>query len=87
LFPGDQEIGRFMRYISPMELFVNGEKRSWADSVSLAQFIETLGMKGDRVAVEVNREIVPRAQWAETQLHEGDRLEIVHFVGGGRGSG
>ena len=66
-----------------MELFVNGEKKSCADSASLAQFIETLGMKGDRVAVEVNREIVPRTQWAETQLHDGDQLEIVHFVGGG----
>lgn len=69
-----------------MELFVNGEKKFCADSASLAQFIETLGMKGDRVAVEVNREIVPRAQWAETRLHARDRLEIVHFVGGGAGS-
>ena len=41
-------------------------------------------MKQDRVAVELNRNIVPREQWAETQLSEGDRLEIVHFVGGGR---
>ncbi len=40
-------------------------------------------MKGDRVAVELNREIVPRARWAETPLHDGDQLEIVHFVGGG----
>ena len=40
-------------------------------------------MKGDRVAVELNREIVSRAQWAETSLKDGDRLEIVHFVGGG----
>jgi thiamine biosynthesis protein ThiS len=40
-------------------------------------------MKADRVAVELNREIVPRTLWAETQLHEGDSLEIVHFVGGG----
>ena len=40
-------------------------------------------MKGDRVAVELNREIVPRSQWDETQLRDGDHLEIVHFVGGG----
>jgi len=40
-------------------------------------------MKGDRVAVELNREIVSRAQWSGTQLKDGDRLEIVHFVGGG----
>ena len=40
-------------------------------------------MKADRVAVELNRDIVPRDRWAETELNEGDRLEIVHFVGGG----
>ena len=40
-------------------------------------------MKADRVAVELNRDIVPRDRWAETALNEGDRLEIVHFVGGG----
>jgi thiamine biosynthesis protein ThiS len=40
-------------------------------------------MKPDRVAIELNREIVPRGQWSQTRLNEGDRLEIVHFVGGG----
>ena len=40
-------------------------------------------MKGDRVAVELNREIVQRAQWTATTLNDGDKLEIVHFVGGG----
>ena len=72
-----------MRYISRMELFVNGEPKTCTEPVSLAQFIQQLAMKGDRVAVELNREIVPRAQWGDTQLHDGDRLEIVHFVGGG----
>ena len=40
-------------------------------------------MKADRVAIELNREIVPRDRWSATRLNEGDRLEIVHFVGGG----
>jgi sulfur carrier protein len=40
-------------------------------------------MKSDRVAVELNRDIVPRDRWAETTLNDGDRLEVVHFVGGG----
>ncbi len=70
-------------YSIGMDLFINGEQKSFADSLSLAQLIEQLGMKGDRVAVELNREIVPRAQWTGTPLKEGDRLEIVHFVGGG----
>jgi sulfur carrier protein len=40
-------------------------------------------MKADRVAVELNRDIVPRERWADAQLRDGDRLEVVHFVGGG----
>ena len=67
-----------------MHLFVNGEHKDWPEALSLAELIAQLGMKGDRVAVELNREIVPRAEWPNTQLHAGDRLEIVHFVGGGR---
>jgi len=68
-----------------MKLHINGDERSF-DSPSpftLAALIETLGMKPDRVAVELNRDIVPRDRWADTQLNEGDRLEVVHFVGGG----
>ncbi|MFZ1157719.1 MAG: sulfur carrier protein ThiS, partial [Candidatus Sulfotelmatobacter sp.] len=52
-------------------------------SFTLATLVEILGMKADRVAVELNRDIVPRDLWAETVLNEGDCLEIVHFVGGG----
>ena len=66
-----------------MRLFINGDEKSFADPLSLAQLIEQLGMKGDRVAVELNREIVSRSQWPETPLKDGDHLEIVHFVGGG----
>jgi thiamine biosynthesis protein ThiS len=69
-----------------MKLQINGEERDFNDSPSpflLAALVERLGMKADRVAVELNRDIVPRDRWAETELHEGDRLEVVHFVGGG----
>ena len=66
-----------------MKLTINGQPQDFA-STTLAQLIEHLGMKQDRVAVELNRNIVPRDQWAETHLAEGDQLEIVHFVGGGR---
>ena len=68
-----------------MTLHINGEARAFADPVptTLAALIDFLGMKADRVAVELNREIVPRDRWAVTELHDGDRLEIVHFVGGG----
>jgi thiamine biosynthesis protein ThiS len=69
-----------------MLLTINGEEREFAgDQLTLAALIEQLGMKADRVAVELNRAIVSRDQWAATQLNSGDKLEIVHFVGGGSG--
>jgi thiamine biosynthesis protein ThiS len=71
-----------------MNLHINGEARTYADpapsaTFSLAALIESLAMKPDRVAVELNRNIVPREQWPQTLLKDEDRLEIVHFVGGG----
>jgi len=66
-----------------MRLIINGEERDFGDLPNLAALVEQLGAKADRVAVELNLEIVPRAGWAETPLRDGDRLEIVHFVGGG----
>jgi len=69
-----------------MKLHLNGDERTFGDTptpFTLAGLVEILGMKADRVAVELNRDIVPRERWSETHLHEGDRLEIVHFVGGG----
>jgi sulfur carrier protein len=66
-----------------MQLFINGKEQSFGESLTLAQLIEQLGMKGDRVAAELNREIISRVHWSETALHDGDHLEIVHFVGGG----
>ncbi len=65
-----------------MKLTINGEEREFNAS-TLAELIAQLGAKPDRLAVELNREIVPRTRWAETKLHEGDQLEIVHFVGAG----
>ena len=69
-----------------MNLHINGEARTFANvapQFTLAALIESLAMKSDRVAVELNRDIVPRDRWPQTQLKDGDRLEIVHFVGGG----
>jgi sulfur carrier protein len=65
---------------------LNGQQRTFAELTSpsyLANVIEALDLKGDRIAVEHNGEIVPRTTWAQVQIVEGDRLEIVHFVGGG----
>lgn len=67
-----------------MNLTINGENQTFFVG-TLAALVEQLGMKSDRVAIELNRAIVPREHWAATVLHDGDRLEIVHFVGGGAG--
>jgi sulfur carrier protein len=64
-------------------LEINGEKRDFNAPLPLAALLEQLGMKADRVAVELNRNIVPREQWAQTSLGDGDHIEIVQFVGGG----
>jgi len=69
-----------------MKLHINGEERDFdnaADPFTIVALVEALGMKADRVAIELNRDIVPRDRWNETTLNEGDQLEIVHFVGGG----
>ena len=66
-----------------MKIEINGEFHEFPAPLSLSDLIERLGMKQGRVAVERNRDIVPREQWAATELSEGDQLEIVHFVGGG----
>jgi thiamine biosynthesis protein ThiS len=71
--------------MDPMNLTINGETQVLS-AETLGALITGLGMKPDRVAIELNREIVPRDQWPQTPLHEGDRIEIVQFVGGGSGS-
>jgi sulfur carrier protein len=66
-----------------MKLQINGEARDFDSPLTLAGLVDQLGMKADRVAIELNRSIVARDRWPQTNLAEGDRLEIVHFVGGG----
>jgi sulfur carrier protein len=73
-------------YNLAMLLHLNGEEREFPDSLTVAALVAQLGMKPDRVAVELNLEIVPRANWNNTTLKTGDKLEVVHFVGGGASS-
>ena len=66
-----------------MKISVNGTERDVADGLTIAQLIEQLNLKTDRIATERNLSVVPKAKYAETTLVEGDKLEIVTFVGGG----
>mgnify|MGYP000624876067 CR=1 FL=1 len=66
-----------------MEIIVNGEQREVSEGLSAAQLVEDMEITGKRIAMEVNLEIVPRSTYAEHRFNEGDRIEIVHAVGGG----
>jgi thiamine biosynthesis protein ThiS len=68
---------------SDMQIVLNGEHVEIKESVSIAELLTQLGISLERVAVEVNMDIVPKAKYDAHTLAEGDRVEIVHFVGGG----
>jgi len=73
--------------LKTLKITVNGQPRSLegiGSLRSLKSVLETLGLRADRIAVELNGEIAPRTLWDEKTVSDGDRLEIVHFVGGGR---
>lgn len=66
-----------------MQLTVNGTVRTISEGATLADLARELGLEGKAVAFELNREVVTKARFREAKLREGDRLEIVTFVGGG----
>ncbi len=66
-----------------MNLILNGEIRSFADIGDIASLVAALGLDARKVAVERNLEIVPKSAYGRTALSDGDRIEIVHFIGGG----
>ena len=66
-----------------MTLTINGERRSFDGPADVAGLVASLGLDSRKVAVELNLEIVPRSAYGLTPLADGDRIEIVHFIGGG----
>ena len=72
-----------MTTAATIRIELNGEAREVPDGASVAELLVTLGLAAPKVAVERNLEIVPRSAWTSTRLDAGDRLEIVHFIGGG----
>lgn len=71
------------RYTLQMKIFLNGQAHECAAAATVASLLAETGHGERRVAVEVNREIVPRSRHAEHALREGDRVEIVQAIGGG----
>ena len=66
-----------------MQISVNGENREVAEGFSAAQLVEALGLGDRRVAMEVNLDIVPRSLYTQHTFKEGDKVEVVHAIGGG----
>ena len=66
-----------------MKVFVNGDEKEFGSGISLAELITQLDLPATRIAIELNREVVRRSDWGGTMLKDDDRIEIVHFVGGG----
>lgn len=65
-----------------MQILLNGKPRA-VEATTVAQLIEELGLKQRLIAVERNLEVVPKSRYEATRLEEGDRIEIVHMIGGG----
>jgi sulfur carrier protein len=66
-----------------VQVIVNDEPHTLETETTVADLVAALGLGPRRIAVEVNRAVVPRAEYGATALREGDRVEIIHFVGGG----
>ncbi|MES9992356.1 MAG: sulfur carrier protein ThiS [Candidatus Thiodiazotropha sp.] len=66
-----------------MQIYLNGEEKQIPDASNMAKLIELLELGGQRIAVEVNEELVPRSSFNQHLLHEQDRVEIIQAVGGG----
>jgi len=62
---------------------VNGESREVGDAIKLSDLVRDLALAPERVAIELNKAVVRRTDWPATIVRDGDRIEIVHFVGGG----
>ena len=66
-----------------MHVIINGEDREAPGGLTVSGLLNHLGLPAERVAIERNREILPRARWSDTRVEPNDRFEIVHLVGGG----
>lgn len=66
-----------------MNLLINGEKKQVDCRLTIEDLIKELDLSTERIAVELNLKVIRRAEWKQVKLNEGDKLEIIHFVGGG----
>ncbi len=66
-----------------MQIYINGEAREVPEATTMSVLVELLELGGQRIAVEVNEELVPRSRFTEHRLVSNDQVEVIHAVGGG----
>ena len=66
-----------------MEITINGEKKTLSEEHNLAELLVYFGLPSERVAVELNKEVVRKKDWQTIKVSDGDKIEVIHFVGGG----
>ena len=66
-----------------IQIFLNGEKRTVPQAIDLDRLLEHFSLPKQRVAIELNNSVVRRTDWLQTAVSDGDKIEVVHFVGGG----
>ena len=74
---------RFAILENVMKIFVNGEIRELNQEMNLQEFLKHLSMPSERIAVELNKEVVRKKDWGNIKINDADKIEIIHFVGGG----
>ncbi|MEQ1607102.1 MAG: sulfur carrier protein ThiS [Pyrinomonadaceae bacterium] len=66
-----------------IQIFLNGEKRSVPNAIDLDRLLEHFSLPKQRIAIELNNSVVRRTDWPRTIVNDADKIEVVHFVGGG----
>lgn len=66
-----------------MKIFINGETKEIADETNLSELLDRFSLPRERVAVELNKQVVRRKDWATIKIGDADKIEVIHFVGGG----
>ena len=66
-----------------MTITINGEAKSVAEQINLTELLELLALPSERIAIELNREVVRKKDWATIEIKDADKIEVAHFVGGG----
>lgn len=66
-----------------MKVFINGETKEITSQLNLSELLKLFSLPQERIAIELNREVVRKKDWETIQVSDGDKLEVIHFVGGG----